>query len=47
LAYETKVEYKGEYSVATGVLDSYTWWLEVKVRRDGERGWGEGRGGRG
>jgi len=32
LAYETKVEYKGEYSVATGVLDIYTWWLEVKVR---------------
>ena len=47
MAYETKVEYKGEYSVATGVLDIYTWWLEVKVRGMGrgvEGRMGEGEG---
>ena len=43
MAYETKVEYKGEYSVATGVLDIYTWWLEVKVRGRGKNGRDEGR----
>ena len=41
MAYETKVENKREYSVATGVLDIYTWWLEVKVSGMGREGEGE------